>query len=284
MSIQRTELSPGYPVLEIDHPSARARVALHGAHLMEWQPAGQDPVLYLSPRAVYREGKAIRGGVPLCWPWFGPNAADPSLPSHGFARDRFWDPVSAEEHAGAVRLKFALTDTEATRRLWPHPFRLEMEMHIGKELHLSLHMMNTGPAPFTISGALHSYFSVGDVREIRVNGLDGVEYQDSLIHPPDVHLQNGYILFDQEVDRVYHSPAEVTVTDPVLRRTLTIRSTGSGSCVIWNPWIAKARTLADLPDGDYLRFVCVETTNTWKDLVTIPPGESHTLAVTVSVS
>lgn len=283
MSIQRTELSPGYPVLEIGHPAARARVALHGAHLMEWRPAGQGPVLYLSPQSLYQEGKAIRGGVPVCWPWFGPHGSDRALPSHGFARTRFWTLAGDEENESGVRLLFTLTDDVDTRRLWPHSFRLELEMRIGRELHLALRMLNTGTEAFTITGALHTYLAVGDIHQVRIDGLDGTEYLDTTATPPRVCRQEeGGVVFAEEVDRNYLSSAAVTVRDAAQDRVLTVRGGGSACTVVWNPWIAKARALADLPDGDYLRFVCVETANAWRDAVVIPPGQSHTLATTVS--
>ena len=282
MSLHRTELSPGYPVLEIDHPTASARVALHGAQIMEWQPAGQQPVLYLSPQSAYQEGKAIRGGVPLCWPWFGPDKSDPSLPSHGFARTRFWNLSASAEDENGVSLRLTLTDDEKTRKLWPSPFRLEMEMRIGKELYLALHMTNTGTEPVSISGALHTYLAVGDIREVRLEGLDGTEYLDT-VGPHQRRHQNGDVVFEGEVDRGYFTSADVQVKDAALQRVVTVHGSGSACRVVWNPWIAKAAALADLPDEDYLRFVCVETANAWEDAVTIPPGASHTLATTLSV-
>jgi D-hexose-6-phosphate mutarotase len=282
MSLHRTELSPGYPILEINHPAASARVALHGAQIMEWQPAGQRPVLYLSPQSAFQEGKAIRGGVPLCWPWFGPHATDRTLPSHGFARTRFWDLSATVEDESGVTLRFTLTDDEKTRKLWPHPFRLEMEMNIGRELHLALHMTNTGTEPVTLSGALHTYLAVGDVREVRLEGLNDAEYLDT-VGVPQLRHQNGDVVFESEVDRGYFTTADVHLKDAALGRVITVRGSGSGCRVVWNPWIAKAAALADLPDADYFRFVCVEAANAWEDSVTIPPGDSHTLATTISV-
>lgn len=167
-SIRRTEVVAGYPVFEVAHPAAIARVALHGAQIMEWTPAGQGPVLYLSPQALYRDGKAVRGGVPICWPWFGPHETDAALPAHGFARNRFWHLSDACENEAGVQLCFTLDDDDASRRLWPHAFRLEMTMNVGAELNLALRMINTGAERFTITGALHTYLAVGDVRRIAV--------------------------------------------------------------------------------------------------------------------
>lgn len=283
MSITRTEIIPGYPVFEIKHAAAAARVALHGAHLMEWTPAGRDPVLYLSPQTVYREGKAIRGGVPLCWPWFGPNTTDATLPAHGFARNRFWELAEQSEDVSGVRMVFTLNDTEETRRLWPHAFRLTMEMHIGASLNLALHMENTGDTAFTVTGALHTYLAVGDVRQISITGLDGAEYLDT-VGTPSVRRQNGDVSFDREVDRNYAGGGEAVVHDGSLKRMITVRGSGSRCTVVWNPWIDKTRTLTDMPDDDYLKFVCVETANAWRDRIMLAPGEAHTLATILLVN
>ena len=283
MSIHRTEITPGYPVFEIQHPAATARMALHGAQIMEWTPAGREPVLYLSPQTAYREGKAIRGGVPVCWPWFGPSTTDAALPAHGFARNHFWELAEQSEDAAGVRMVFTLTDSEETLRLWPHAFRLTMEMHIGAGLKLALRMENTGDTPFTVTGALHAYLAVEDVRQISIAGLDGAEYLDTA-GPPAVRRQEGAITFDREVDRNYAGSADVTVNDGSMERVITVRGSGSRCTVVWNPWIDKTRTLTDMPDGDYLKFVCVETANAWRDSINVAPGEAHTLATTLVVN
>jgi len=280
-SITLTDLLPGYPVYEIQHAAVKARVALHGAHLMEWQPAGQEPVLYLSPQAVYAADKPIRGGVPVCWPWFGP-PADASLPMHGFVRTRFWQLAEAEESATGVRLVFTIESDDSTRALWPHDFQLSLEMNLGAELSLALTMKNTGDTACEITDALHTYLSVQDVTQITVEGLDGKEYLDRLTHEPVI--QEGDIVIDREVDRDYVTSEEIRVKDASFGRTLSVTTSGSGSAVVWNPWIKKAISLADMPDEDYKVFVCVETTNAWKDVINLAPRESHCLKAIVRVS
>ena len=283
MPIHLTDITAGYPVYEINHPTATARIALHGAHLMEWTPAGQLPVLYLSPQAVFQPGTAIRGGVPVCWPWFGPHPADPALPSHGFARTRFWEPSAASENEAGVSLKFTLSDDASSRRLWAHAFRLELDFRIGAELRMSLRMVNTGGTPFTITGALHSYFAVGDIRQVRLTGLGETDYLDTA-GTPRVRRQEGDLTFNREVDRTYRSQAPVGLHDDVPGRVLTIEGAGSRSTVVWNPWTAKAITLTDLPDGDFRHFLCVETANAGVDDITLAPGASHELSTTVRVN
>ena len=246
------------------------------------RPAGQEPVLYLSPQAVYRQGKAIRGGVPVCWPWFGPHETDATLPAHGFARNRFWELSDACENEAGVLLCFTLVDDDETRRLWPHAFRLEMTMNIGAELRLALRMVNTGDEPFTITGALHTYLAVGDVRRITIEGLDGADYLDT-VGTNVVRRQVGDVVFDREVDRNYRNAGEVQVKDASWGRLVSVRGEGSRCTVVWNPWIDKAAALSDVPDADYQRFVCVETANAWEDRILLAPGAAHVLATTVRV-
>jgi glucose-6-phosphate 1-epimerase len=279
-SIQRFELASGYKAYEIQHPAATARIAIHGAQLLEWTPAGQKPVIYLSPEAIYHEGKAIRGGIPVCWPWFGHHESDPQLPQHGFVRSRFWELADASENQTGVHLKFTIQDSEETRRLWPHAFRLTLEMRIGAELHLALESENMGDAPFTITEALHTYFAVGDIRQTIVEGLDGTDYLDT-VGPKQERHQSGDILFDREVDRVYRTFDEVRIKDAAQERVISIKNEGSETAVVWNPWIEKAHALADLPDEDYQRFVCAETANAWNERITLAPGAKHRLATSI---
>lgn len=280
MSIRRTGDDTGYPILEVEHAKARARVALHGAHLVEWTPAGHLPVLYLSPQAVYREGKAIRGGIPICWPWFGPSPDNSELPAHGIARTRFWELLDSSEDDAGVRLQFALVDTPETHALWPHRFRLLLTMDIGEMLHVALRMENTGANDFTVTGALHTYLAVGAISQVTAKGLHGAEYRDAT-EIPAIRRQDGDVMFDREVDRDYEMSGAVTLCDRNLNRNISIQGTGSQCTVLWNPWIAKTATLKDLPEEAYRHFVCVETANAWRDSIVVAPGASHTLGTTV---
>jgi glucose-6-phosphate 1-epimerase len=149
-----------YPILKIDHPSCRARVAFHGAHVMEWTPAGQEPVLYLSPNALLEAGKAIRGGIPICWPWFGPHPSNSALPAHGFVRTRQWALVACEDEGASVDLRFELHADDEMLAIWPHAFEAILEIRLGTELHVSLASHNPGESSFTETAALHTYLQV----------------------------------------------------------------------------------------------------------------------------
>ena len=277
------EPSPGYPVYVVRHPAASARVALNGAHVMEWTPAGQAPVLYLSPDALLEPGKAIRGGVPVCWPWFNAHPDDAGKPMHGLARNRFWQLAEAAATAEGVQLAFTLDSDAATLALWPHAFRARVELRIGARLDIRLETVNTGPEAFVLGEALHTYLQVGDIRQVRVRGLDGAEYLDT-VGPPARRRQQGEIRFDREIDRQYASTGSVEVEDHALGRTLRVDKTGSATTVVWNPWIEKSKRLADLPDEAYFRFLCVEAANAGAGAVTVAPGARHALQTLIRLT
>jgi glucose-6-phosphate 1-epimerase len=274
----------GLIVAEVDIPDARATIALQGAHVMTWTPAGQAPVIWLSPVAKLAPGKSIRGGVPVCWPWFGPHASQPSFPAHGYARAVPWQVLACERHDdGPMRMGFRLVTGEKTVEQWPHQTPVELSLTIGKTLDIALTTQNLGPTPVTVGQALHTYFTVSDIREVTVMGLDGCPYVDK-VDGGKRKQQSGPVRFEGETDRIYlDSTADCLIDDPGLDRRIRIAKTGSRSTVVWNPWIEKAERMGDLgPDG-YLRMVCVESANADEDGVTIPPGGEHRLWVRYSV-
>jgi len=275
------------PLLLVRNRHAEARLSLHGGQMLAFRPLAADgDLLFLSERAVFQPGKAIRGGVPVCWPWFGPDPLNQGRPAHGLARTRLWSLRGAtDEPGGETRIMLGLTDTADTRALWPHAFDLSLCVTVGAELQLALTTRNTGPAPFTLTQALHSYFSVADIAQAEVHGLDGIAYLDKAAGAGGaVQQQSGAVRFDPEVDRIYTgAPPRLALRDGALARTVDLRSEGSRTAVVWNPGAAIAAGMADLPDGAYRRFVCVETANAADEVVTLLPGQAHTLAVTVGV-
>lgn len=267
----------GLTVANLDSGKAAASVALLGAHVLSFQPAGARPVLWLSERAVFEEGKPIRGGIPICWPWFARNLEDGSKPAHGIARTGLWEVMKSESDADSVRIVLERRDDANSRRLWPHPFVWRFEIRLTDGLRVRLTAGNPSDETVVCSGALHSYFAVSDAREIRVLGLEDSAYLDSL-QERKLKFQSGPITFDQEIDRIYlDTAAECHIVDPPWERRIGIAKEGSHSTVVWNPWIEKARRMTDFGDDEYPRMVCVETANAGSDLVSIPPGESHTL-------
>jgi glucose-6-phosphate 1-epimerase len=278
------EPTPGYPVYVIRHAAVTARVAVNGAHVMEWTPTGQtNPVLYMSPDAVLQNGKPIRGGIPLCWPWFGPHLSDPAMPAHGIARILPWELLRADELGSQVAMLFRLQSNDETRAFWPHDFTCHLGISFGAKLEVSLMTQNTGREAMVITEALHTYLSVGDISKVTVSGLNGARFLDTVGTSEMREGEAADITFDREVDRQYVSPSGVVVDDPTWDRKLTINKLGSGTTVVWNPWIEKSKRLADLPDEAYHGFLCVEASNAGESAVRISPGGQHVIVTTVSV-
>ncbi len=262
-----------YPFFEIDHPTCRAKVALHGGQVVSWRPDGEEEVLYLSPDAVFQEGKAIRGGIPVCWPWFNAHPTSPELPSHGIARSRFWEVVEVSEEEDGVTIRMCMSDGS---------WKAETVIRVGNTLKVSLISTNPGREALRIAGALHAYFRVGDVSEVRVEGLDGAEFLDT-VGGRTRRNQVGDIKIEGETDSIYDSRETVRIVDASLQRTIRIEKQGSPSTVVWNPWKERAKALSDLPDEAYRNFVCAETAIANSKAIDLQPGEQHTLSMVIGV-
>ena len=275
-SVTLIEEPAGYPILVIHHAAASGRIALNGAHVMEWTPAGEKPVLYMSPQALLEPGKAIRGGVPVCWPWFGPHPTEGDKPAHGFVRNLMWEVGEVTENIAGVTLEFHLRDSDASRAFWPHAIELRFEVKMGAQLSMALHIKNTGGEPWSMTGALHTYLCVEDVTEAAVIGLDDAFYVESRLSPERIE-QSGPVYFDREVDRNYESRDTVRLLDKKGGRTIVVEKSGSRATIVWNPWIEKSKRLADLPDDAYPHFLCIEAANAAPDVIDMPPGKEHAL-------
>jgi len=274
----------GLTVAEIANAHAEARVALLGATVLAFAPRGHKPVIWVSRDSRYTPGKAIRGGIPICWPWFGDHPSDPGKPAHGFARTADWTVSGVDQTAdGSTRVRLGLGDSAATRALWPHAFAAETIVTVGPVLEVDLVVRNTGDAPFTCTGALHSYFGVGDIGRVRVHGLDGLEYIDKVARFQRF-AQSGPVTITGETDRIYlGTSADCVIDDSGWQRKIRVAKRGSDTTVVWNPWIEKARQLADFGDDEYHEMICVETTNAADDQITVPPGAEHHLVTRISV-
>jgi glucose-6-phosphate 1-epimerase len=273
----------GLTVAEINDQHATATVFLHGAHVTSFIPRGQEEVIFLSDLSRFESGLAIRGGVPISWPWFADHPTDKAKPAHGFARISNWEVRGTEIDGGASRVRLGLSDNQYTRSLWPHAFDLEFILTVGKELFLDLIAMNAGEEDFTISQAFHSYYHVSEINKIFVQGLDGCKYIDKVDRFREEY-QQGRVEIMEETDRIYLDTAnDCVIHDPGFKRKIRITKEGSRSTVIWNPWTTKAHQMKDLGDQDYKRFVCVETTNAGEDLITVAPGSEHILRVNIGI-
>lgn len=282
----RTTTIGQLPAMTVETPLCSAEIALQGAQLTRWQPAGQAPVLFVSTQSRLQPGAAIRGGVPLCGPWFGPGRRGDQTPAHGFYRLAPWRLTTARAEAdGAVTLGFTLTADDLAgvdaAAGWPSDAELGFEVELGTRLRMSL-TTRTGAEGMDLEQALHTYFAVGDVRRVRLDGLAGVDYVDKL-DDAAVKQQVGEVTFTGETDRVYRTSHPTAILDPVLQRRIDIETTDSASTVVWNPWVDKAAAMSDFADDEWPTMLCVETANVLADAVVIPPDDTHTITATISV-
>ncbi|BBL73246.1 D-hexose-6-phosphate mutarotase [Methylomagnum ishizawai] len=274
----------GMPVVEVNNAQGSGVLALQGAQLLTWAPKDQAAVVWLSPQAKFACGKSARGGVPICWPWFGPHAEESAFPVHGFARTAAWEVIEvATLEGGANRLGFRLLRKDADDLLWPHCTPLEVRYTLGAALEIELGTRSRSPNPLVLGEALHTYFAVGDVREVRVLGLDGVEYIDK-VDGGRRKRQAGPVTVGGEVDRVYlGTESTCLIEDLSLNRRIRIEKSGSRATVVWNPWEDKAAKLGDFAAGGHLKMLCVESANAADAAVVLGPGEEHRLWVRYSV-
>lgn len=279
-----SEIGGGLLAAEISNSLATASIALQGAHLMTYQPHGHEPVIWLSKYAKFASGKSIRGGVPICWPWFGAHARDTKLPGHGYARTVLWEVLKTKALPdGATFISFGLIETDSTRAQWPHPCSVKMEMTIGNTLKVELVTHNKGKQPFTLGEALHTYLSISDVAQMTIRGLEGCTYLDKVGEPAS-RKQNDGIVITSEVDRIYiNTSADCVIEDRGLKRAIRIAKQGSNSTVVWNPWTEKADKMGDFGTDGYRGMVCVESANAAENVVSVAPGATHKLSVVYSV-
>lgn len=279
---------PDYPILQISNKNCTASIALHGAHLTHWQPSGEKhPVLYTSPTALYKNGTAIRGGIPLCWPWFNAHPTAPEThPSHGVARNRFWTLEKVKQSSLETELTFILPSTSEIATHVPFPYTVKAHFHLGKECSLNLTTTNNGKENILVGGALHTYLAISQLADISIIGLQNTPYLDTSTQPNSSKLQeDAELLIKGEQDRIYYgSKNTVELHDPIWQRRIQVHKEGSLTTVVWNPAKEKAAALKDLPDDGYENFVCIEACNAREDARILTPGESHCLATSLRVS
>lgn len=275
----------GFVFVDVTNPQATARIALQGAQIIHWSPKGEAPVIWLSEAASFLPGKSIRGGAPVCWPWFGPHETQRDFPAHGFARTTLWEISGVESRPdGTTKLVFHLPESATPKNQWPHASTLESHITIGAHLEVDLVTRNQGNHPLTLGQALHTYFQVGDIRTVRLHGLDGCSYLDK-VDGGVCKVQQGAVNFTQETDRIYLGTTHnVVIEDPQMQRQIHIAKRGSASTVVWNPWIEKAAKMGDLGENGYLHMVCVENANAAEDVVMLAPETDHHLWVRYSTT
>lgn len=258
-----------------------------GAHIWSWQPDGAAPVLWMSEKSWFSDGQPIRGGVPVCFPWFGPGRDGNLQPGHGFVRLHTWhmsDVKDTLDRDGRLIVEYTIDEAmTGDQPNWPHPYTAYLRAKFTPEyLGIELEVHNSGEDEITFDGALHTYLAVGDVREITILGLDGANYFDKVAGSDAT--QSGDVTISGETDRVYDSTGEVTLNDPVLGRKLVISKSGSSKTVIWNPWTEKSASLPDFGDDEWAGMVCVEAANALDEPITLRPGETHHLKQRIALA
>ena len=267
------------PIAEITSRDASAVVSLYGAHLLSFQPKEQSDILWMSDLSAFEEGKPIRGGIPVCFPWFGSHESDSQKPVHGFARINQWDVtgtriLSQEE----VQLQLTLKDSLGTRLHWPYSFRIDMMIIVGSALKVSLTCTNTGKEVFTYSDALHTYFAVSDIANVRVHGFKKCRYYDGLENGKVKTQTEDLLLVNREESRRYFEfTNDCIIEDLGYSRKIRVKKDGSQVTLVWNPWVENAKKIPDMQDDGYQTMICIEAVNANDDIVTLKPGESHVL-------
>lgn len=259
----------GLPLLLVNTPACRAVIALQGAHLLEFTPSGSENLLWLSPNCVFSPSTALRGGVPLCLPWFGVNRDDPSKPKHGFARNIVWALTAVGNSSDNCELSFTLTSSP--NELFDYAFTATLKMTLGKTAKLELSVSNTDSNAFACSWALHSYHPVASLAAVRVMGLAGREYLDNLAGL-NLSLQNGDLKFDGEVDRVFPAVENPLIIEGTPRISITHHN--CPSVIVWNPGAANAARIADIGAGEEQHYICVERGAVLNEQWTIGPGKT----------
>jgi glucose-6-phosphate 1-epimerase len=271
----------------ITTPACSGELYLHGAHVTAWQPTDQEPVLFLSEKSVFAAGKAIRGGIPIIFPWFGTRAATPEeprtdSPSHGFARTQEWRLDFAAYAAGELHLSLSLEPTDLSRSLGYDKFLLAYQITFGRELKLRLSVANDGDKPMRVEEALHTYLHVGDVEQARIHGLMEAEYLDKSDNFTRKIQADPILALTGITDRAYlNTTSPIVVDDPVLHRRITVAKSNSNTTVIWNPWTNAG--LPDMPADGWRHMLCVESANAADNALTLRPHEAHVLETTIAV-
>jgi len=271
------------PKLQIATPAAQAEIYLHGAQITSWKPAGHEEVLFLSRQSRFEDGKAIRGGIPICFPWFRAKADNPKAPAHGFVRTKAWSLQSIGSIGEDVVVVLATESDEFTRLWFPHDFNARHRITVGKSLTLELIVENAGATAFQFEAALHTYNRVADAKNLTLTGLDQTPYLDNRDNNA-LKLQSGDFQFTRDTDNAYlNTQSPVEILDPLLNRRIRLEKQGSLTTVVWNPWEGDAANMADLGDDEWTQFACVEAANILSAAITLHPGEEHTTTAQITV-
>lgn len=283
------EMPSGLIYASVTTATCTAKLFLQGAHLALWQPVGHEPVLFLSERSAFEPGKAIRGGIPVIFPWFGSRTAtidNPRTdgPSHGFARISPWNVAFAAIAGDDLHITLTLGPSEMSRSLGYDMFQLAYEIVIGRELRLRLTVANLSDSALNFEEALHTYLAVGDASRVVVGGLEDAEFLDKTDNFTRKRQMTPMLELTAETDRLYpNTEATVTLDDPILHRRITVAKSKSNTTVVWNPWSTLSAKLADMSPEGWRTMTCIETANAAENHVVLPSRETHTMEAQIAV-
>ncbi|WP_131104833.1 D-hexose-6-phosphate mutarotase [Ornithinimicrobium sufpigmenti] len=273
------------------HDDGRSRLMAfdHGAHLASWELDG-EPMVWLSEAAVLDGSRAVRGGVPICFPWFADGPDGQHSPSHGVVRTATWRPAATQgEELWAWELSHTDVAGAPGAHQIPGPFDLRYAVRLSPAgadrapaLELDLQVHNPGPTAYDVEVALHTYVAVGDVEQVRIDGLDGAHYLDKVTGSR--RRQQGPVSLTGETDRVYERSSLIQVHDHARGRTVEVSPRGAAQTVVWNPWAEQAAATSDLGEDSWRQFVCVETAATGGQALTLGAGQTDTLGCSLSIT
>jgi len=279
------ELENDLIFMTVSNKYAGADICLYGAHVTSFRPHNTMEILYLSPDSNFEAGKPIRGGIPVCFPWFGPHKTDPEKPLHGFGRLMYWDVSEAKSlPSGDTLVKLFLHSDAETKAYWPFDFIAEMTIVVGRTLTATLNVFNSSSGSFEYSCALHSYFFLSSVGNISIEGLQGVNYYDQLQNL-NLLQEEEFLEIDHALTRHYlDTETPCVIDDPVFRRRINVGKSGSRVTTVWNPGEEACEKIADLPDDAFESFVCIEAVNAFNHSVVLAPGESHATTCVIGLA
>jgi glucose-6-phosphate 1-epimerase len=269
------ELEEDLVFITVSNKYADADICLYGAHITSFRPHNTMDLLWMSTESSFEVGKPIRGGIPVCFPWFGPHKTDSGKPQHGFARLMYWDVVSTATNAeGETIIKLELNSSEETKVYWPHDFCAEMTIVVGKTLVEKLKITNTSTEPFDYTCALHTYYSLSAIESVTIEGLKGLKYYNQNTGENEIQEEEPLVITEPLTRHYLNTETPVIIADSAFRRRIKVDKIGSKVTTVWNPGAETCAKIGDLPDDGYETFVCVEATNAFDYPVHLNPGES----------
>ncbi len=281
-----TKSENGFVFLDFRNKFATASICLYGAHVTSYRPNNSRDILWMSPDSNFEVGKPIRGGIPVCFPWFGPHKSDPKKPQHGFGRLVVWEVVeTGTKLGGETFVNLRLCSSEETKIYFPNDFCATIAVVVGAKLEISLRVINQSNEVFDYTCALHSYYNISDIENVKISGLQGAHYHSQLLDEPNDFVQESakIEIHKAETRHFHNTESTCYIEDPNFGRNIQVAKAGSKITTVWNPWSETCAQINDLPDDGYKTFVCIEAVNAFDDVISLQPGELHTTSAMIGL-